>query len=131
MMWLLLAAGLAMTAVLLVGIVCEQTHGRAERIERLLRRSLRMTRYIRRMEEQHVAAIDELRAEVENTKGVVASGVVAINGLADRLDEIIAGGNQDAALIALRDELRAANTAMAEAIAANPIPPAPEPPPVA
>ena len=80
-----------------------------------------ITRLIR-VEGRQVAAIDELTAQVAATTGAQASAVVAINGLADKIDELIAAGNSDPALIALRDELMASTNALAAAVVENPIP---------
>jgi hypothetical protein len=69
-----------------------------------------------------LAALDELTAQVAVTKGVAQSAVVAINGLADKIDELIAAGNVDPALVALAADLRADTDALAAAVAENPVP---------
>ena len=83
---------------------------------------IRQINRIVRVEEQQVAALDELTREVEETKGVAESAITLIVGLKAKLDEIIAGGNNDPALLALAADLDATQASLADAVAANPIP---------
>ena len=67
------------------------------------------------------AGLDELTAEVTAINGTVDSGIALIEGLATRIDELIALGNNDPALVALASELRAKKDALATAVAAHPV----------
>jgi len=68
------------------------------------------------------AALDELTTQVTGTSGVIDSAVVLINGLADKVDALIAAGNSDPALAALSADLRAHTDALALAVTENPVP---------
>lgn len=83
---------------------------------------IRQLNRIVRVEERQVSALDELTREVAETKGAAESAITLIVGLKAKLDEIIAGGNNDPALLALAADLDATQTAIADAVAANPIP---------
>lgn len=91
-------------------------------LERQLRLVVRGMKRLGTKEGMQMAAIDDLRTEVEATKGVTASAIVLINGLADKLDEVIESGNVDPALAAIVAELRTTNENLAAAVAANPVP---------
>ena len=65
--------------------------------------------------------LDDLTAEVAETKGVVQSAIVLITGFKQKLDDAIASGNP-AALKALSDDLGETNQALADAVAQNPLP---------
>jgi RecA/RadA recombinase len=67
-------------------------------------------------------ALDDLTAEVSSTGGAIDSAVVLINGLADKVDALIAAGNNDPALAQLAADLRAKKDALAQAVADNPVP---------
>jgi hypothetical protein len=69
-----------------------------------------------------MAVLDELTAEVTRTKGVAESAVALINGLADKLDVLIANGVTPEAVQALRDDLKASTDTLAAAVAENPVP---------
>mgnify|MGYP001607606906 CR=1 FL=1 len=77
-----------------------------------------LAKEVRRMSEN----LDVLTAQVAATNGVSESAVVAINGLADKIDALIAAGNSDPALAALAADLKAKSDALAAAIAENPVP---------
>lgn len=68
------------------------------------------------MENRIMAAIDDLIAEVEETKTVTKSVLALIQGLKDRLEE---AGTDPAKLQAVIDDLDAQNKALADAVAAN------------
>lgn len=70
------------------------------------------------MEGIEMAALDDLKREVEETKTVQASAVTLIVGLKQKLDEAIASGDP-AALAALSADLDASATALSDAIVAN------------
>lgn len=70
--------------------------------------------------------IEALRAEIEETKGVQQSAIVALNGIAGRIqsgiDAALAGGataEQLAPLLATKEALDASNADLAAAVAAN------------
>lgn len=63
-----------------------------------------------------MATIDELRAEIAASRTVQQSAIMLIEGMAARIDELIAGGNTSPDLAALRDELRADREALAAAV---------------
>lgn len=62
--------------------------------------------------------LDNLTTEVSETKTIMASAKVLIEGLKDRLDDAIASGDP-AALQALSDDLNTGSEDLAAAIAAN------------
>ena len=64
------------------------------------------------------AELDRLTTEVSETRTVIDSAIVLIQGLKTRLDEAIASGDP-AALTALSDALDADQQALADAVAAN------------
>lgn len=74
-----------------------------------------------------------LAAEVTETRGAMASAKVLIEGFASRLAgveaELAQVGVQSAALDQLRADLDAGSTELAAAVAANPLPETPTPPP--
>jgi len=72
-----------------------------------------------------MAALDELRREVEETQGVVDSAIVLLGDLSQYIRDNV--GNQ-AALLELAADLDSKQVELADAIAANQ-PPTPEPPP--
>ena len=77
-----------------------------------------------------MAWIDEMRTEIENNTSVSQSAVVAVNALADRVQELINSGADPAELQAFVDTLRANDAALSEAIKARTAAvsePAPEP----
>lgn len=65
-----------------------------------------------------MAALDDLRTEVEENKTVMASAVALLQGLKAKLDEAIASGDP-AELKRLSDELDTNTTALAGAVSAN------------
>lgn len=65
--------------------------------------------------------LDDLTAEVTETKGIMASAKVLIEGFSVKLGEAIAAGNPEA-LVALKGELDSSSSELAAAIAANPLP---------
>lgn len=84
-----------------------------------------------------MAWIDDMRAELENNTSVSQSAVVALNALADRVQELINSGADAGELQAFVDTLRANDAAVSEAIKAHtaavsepaPIPVEPQVPP--
>lgn len=71
--------------------------------------------------------IENLTAEVAETKGIMASAKTLIEGFADALE---AAGTDKAKLDALREDLSTGSDQLAAAITNNPLPtePTPEPP---
>lgn len=63
--------------------------------------------------------LQDLTAEVSETKGIMASAKVLIEGFAQKLEE---AGTDKEKLAALKDELNAGSEDLATAIAANPLP---------
>jgi len=65
-----------------------------------------------------------LKAEVTETKGVMQSAKVLIDGFAARLqtaiDAAVAAGGTATEFVAMKEELDAESTALAESVAANP-----------
>lgn len=82
----------------------------------------RLSEQLSREETRMSAALDDLTTQVAGTSGVIDSAVVLINGLADKVDALIAAGNNDPALAALSADLKAKSDALAEAVANNPVP---------
>lgn len=62
--------------------------------------------------------LDDLTAEVNDTDGVIQSAIVLIQGLAAKIS---AAGTDPVALKALTDSLNSNKSALAAAIAANPV----------
>ena len=80
---------------------------------------------LRHMERHIMAALDDLRTEVAESRTVTASAVVLLQGLKQALDEAIATGDP-AALTALAADLDASTKSLADAVTANTnIPPTP------
>ncbi|HKQ57535.1 MAG TPA: hypothetical protein VJY35_06680 [Candidatus Eisenbacteria bacterium] len=71
--------------------------------------------------------LEQLRAEVAETKTVVGSAIALIDGFRVRIQEILDGGAKAEDLIKLRTELDATNADLAAAVEAN-TPAAPEAP---
>lgn len=65
-----------------------------------------------------MAALDDLKREVEETKTVQASAVTLITEIAQKLRDAIAAGDP-AALTALAADLDASATTLADAVTAN------------
>src|SRR5688572_30707643 len=63
--------------------------------------------------------LNNLTTEVQETKGIMASAKVLIEGFAQKLE---AAGTDKAKLTALKDELNAGSEDLAAAISANPLP---------
>jgi hypothetical protein len=66
-----------------------------------------------------MAWIDEMRAELANNTSVSQSAVVAVNTLADKVQELINSGADPDELQAFVDTLRANDAALSEAIKAS------------
>lgn len=64
-------------------------------------------------------ALENLRQEVEETQSAIDSAIVFIAGLANRLREALMGDTTSEDISELADELDAAQTKLATAIAAN------------
>jgi hypothetical protein len=77
---------------------------------------------IRQEEKKMSVELEELTAEVTETKGIEESAVVLIQGIAAAL---AAAGSDPVKLKALRDDLKVSTDALAAAIAANPLPATP------
>lgn len=90
------------------------------RIERLLELLIRKTT---KLEKQMNVEFTELIREVEETKTVQASAVVALNGLVAKIDELTEEleeqGADTAKIIELRNALDASTNALAAAIPAG------------
>lgn len=63
-----------------------------------------------------MAWIDDMRAELANNTSVSQSGVIAVNTLADKVQELINAGSDPAELQAFVDTLRANDVALSDAI---------------
>jgi len=66
-----------------------------------------------------MAWIDDMRAELENNSSVSQSAVVAVNTLADKVQELINSGADAEELQVFVDTLRANDAAVSEAIKAR------------
>lgn len=67
-----------------------------------------------------MAALEELKREVEETKTVINSAITLIGGLAQRLRDILTGGGAtEEELQELIDDLDADQASLAEAIASG------------
>lgn len=66
-----------------------------------------------------MAAIDDLKTEVQEQRTAVQSAITLIQGLRARLDEALANGNAEADIRALIADLDAQQTELAAAVAAN------------
>ena len=66
-----------------------------------------------------MAWIDDMRAELANNTSVAQSAVVAVNSLADKVQEMINAGADPAELQAFVDTLRANDAALSDAIKAR------------
>ena len=66
-----------------------------------------------------MAWIDDMRTALENNTSVSQSAVVALNALADKVQELINGGADPDELQAFVDTLRANDAALSEAIKAG------------
>jgi hypothetical protein len=65
-----------------------------------------------------MAALDNLKKEVQETRDLTRSAITLLNGLKTKLDEAIAS-NDMGAVQALADELDTNQTELADAISAN------------
>lgn len=63
--------------------------------------------------------LDDLKAEVQETKGVSESAVALINGISARIQAAIDAGGKPEDFVAMKAELDASNAALAAAVAAN------------
>lgn len=68
---------------------------------------------------QIMAALDNLKREVQEQGTVIASAMSLIALLKRKIDEALAGGNAEESLQALADELDARQQELAQAVAAN------------
>lgn len=66
--------------------------------------------------------LDSLTQEVAAMGGAIDSAVTLIVGFEAKLNEIIAAGNNDPALVQFASDLAAQRQRLADAVAANPIP---------
>ena len=74
------------------------------------------------LETKLMSVLDDLTAQVAATKGTVASAVTLLDGLAAKIDALIAAGNSDPALQALSDDLKASTQSLADAVTRDPRP---------
>lgn len=84
------------------------------RLDYIIRRVNRLVR----MEAKEMAALDDLKREVAETKTVQESAITLLQGLKAALDEAIASGDP-AALAALATDLDTMAAALSDAIVAN------------
>lgn len=80
-----------------------------------------------------MSGLDNLRAEVAQARSVGTSAITLLKGLHDQLQALIDAGNDDPALQALADDLKAGDQALSDAVVANtpvaaPAPAQPPPP---
>lgn len=66
-----------------------------------------------------MAAIDDLKREVQESRTVTQSAVALLQGLRQRLDDALASGNTEADIRAVIDDLDAQQADLAAAITAN------------
>lgn len=66
-----------------------------------------------------MSGLDNLRAEVAQARTVGASAIKLLTGLHDQLQALIDAGNDDPALQALADDLKAGDQALSDAVVAN------------
>ncbi len=66
-----------------------------------------------------MAALDDLRSEVAESRTVAASAVTLLDGLSRRIGDILAGNNVEGDLRALQQELDTSNADLAAAVARN------------
>jgi predicted nucleic acid-binding Zn-ribbon protein len=78
--------------------------------------------HLEEMEKRIMSVLDDLTAQVAATKGTVQSAVTLLDGLAAKIDALIAAGNNDPALQALSDDLKASTQSLADAVARDPRP---------
>lgn len=72
--------------------------------------------------EQHMAGeLDKLEADVAAEAGVIASAVTLLQGLKAALDAAIASGDMSR-VVAVNAQIEAQTQALADAVAANPLP---------
>jgi hypothetical protein len=71
---------------------------------------------LKEMEKRIMAVLDDLTAEVEETKTGIDSAIVLLNGLSQLIKD---AGNDPVKLKALTDQLDAKNKELAEAVVAN------------
>jgi hypothetical protein len=83
-----------------------------------LRKILWRLDFLINLEVLELAALDDLKAQVEANTNIEASAVILIQGIAQQLKDAIAAGDP-AALAALADKLKTSATALADAITAN------------
>lgn len=75
--------------------------------------------YIKAEGVKTMAWIDDMRAELANNSSVSQSAIVALNALADKVQELINAGADPDELQAFVDTLRANDAALSEAIKAR------------
>lgn len=97
----------------------------ADRIDALERKLLwRLNHIIRSTfelelnQEEEMAALDDLKAQVAKNTEVESSALLLIQGIAQKLKDAIAAGDP-AALTALANDLNVSASALADAVAAN------------
>lgn len=90
------------------------------RVERKLDDALALLTLILQKEEQQMAAIDDLEAQVAETDGAMESATTLLQGILSRLDQ---AGTDPTKLAALKNDLKAHSDALAAAVAAVPPPP--------
>ena len=71
---------------------------------------------------QMSAELDVLTAQVHSNTTVITSAITLINGLAQRIQDLIDAGANPAAFQALADELKAKDDELAAAVTANTTP---------
>ena len=96
-------------------IYLEPEHGLATRLDLALAAINSLHEKVDQMSQN----LDSLKAAVAANTAVIGSAVALIGGLAEKLQTAIDAGADPAELQALADELRAQDTALAEAVAAN------------
>lgn len=96
---------------------------RLDRVEHKIDALIAMVKQSIKMEKKMSVEFDELILEVEATKTVQQSAVVALNGLVEKVDdlasELEADGIDNAKAIELRDALKASTDTLAAAIPAG------------
>lgn len=94
-------------------------HSDSERERRIEAKLDEILRAVKRQGVIMATGLEELELAVTEQTTVTSSGIALMNGLKDKLDELIAAGNNDPKLLALRDAIAANTQATVAAIVRN------------
>lgn len=96
-----------------------QRRRQLRRISRQLGQTMGLLLASLQMKERIMAAIDDLRAKVEQNTTVDGSAIALLDSLKQRLDDALAGGNLEADITALSTDLGNSSEALAAAVSRN------------